>query len=77
MSASPFSRPDFDATGRVVCRRALRMGTRPYEPGQELSAADRQQLTDRQLATWWQMGLVDTPRRTEAPQGAKSANARR
>jgi hypothetical protein len=53
------------------------MGTRPYEPGQELSAADRQQLTDRQLATWWQMGLVDTPRRTEAPQGAKSANARR
>lgn len=63
---SPFGRPTFDATARVVARRSLKMGERVYEPGQELAAADRAQLTERQLATLWQLGSVDTPSRVES-----------
>lgn len=60
---NPFQRPTFDAAGRVVARRQLPMGKRVYEPGQELDAGDREQFTERQLATLWQQGMIDTPAR--------------
>lgn len=56
-------RPTFDLTGRVVARRALTVGERTYQPGQEMSAADREQLTDRKIAMLWEQGVVDTPPR--------------
>ena len=58
---SAFHRPLLDVTALVVARRALTMGSKTYEPGEPLSADDRAQLTDRQLATMWQQGLIDTP----------------
>lgn len=58
---SAFHRPLLDVTAPVVARRALTMGSKTYEPGEPLSADDRAQLTDRQLATMWQQGLIDTP----------------
>lgn len=60
---SQFSRPLLDVAGSVVARRELKMGDRVYVAGETLSAEDRAQLTDRQLATMWQMGLIDTPAR--------------
>lgn len=57
---SPFARPMFDPSGRVVARRALPVGERTYEPGQELTADDRAQLAPSLLATLWQLGQVDT-----------------
>jgi hypothetical protein len=44
----------------------LPMGDRVYEPGQEMAAADREQITASQLASWWQQGLIDTPPRAES-----------
>lgn len=68
---NPFSRPTFDSAGQVVARRALTMGDRVYQPGEELSDADREQLTDRQLVTLWQLGQIDTLPRETAPTDAE------
>lgn len=70
---SPFARPTFDAAGRVIARRELSLGCRTYQPGEEMTAADREQLTDRQLAMLWQQGVIDTP---AAPAAAPLTAAR-
>lgn len=71
---SPFGRPTFDPAGRVVARRELPLGERRYQPGEELAAVDREQLTDRQIATLWQLGTVDTlPREPAAAASRPSA----
>lgn len=57
---SPFGRSPFDAEAKVVARRDLKIGERTYKPGQEMASGDRDQLTDRQLATLWQQGAIDT-----------------
>lgn len=57
---NPFHRPLLDVAAPVVARRLLKMGDREYAPGERLSAEDREALTDRQLATMWQQGLIDT-----------------
>lgn len=62
----PFIRPLLDITAQVVCRRAFTMGTKTYEPGEPVSAEHRAQLTDRQLVTFWQQGLIDTVMPTDA-----------
>jgi hypothetical protein len=53
-------RPEFSASGRIVVRRAITMGSRTYEAGQELSAADRTTLTPRQIGAFYTQGLIDT-----------------
>jgi hypothetical protein len=53
---SAHHRPPFRADGRVVARREMTLG-RVYSAGQELPMDG---VTPRQLATWWDQGLVDT-----------------
>lgn len=66
-----FRRTPFDADGRVFARRELRMGERVYTPGQELAAADREQLAGR-LGSLWDQGLIDTlPRKQPQQQPAR------
>lgn len=58
---TPFGRPPFDvSSGRIEVRRALTMGDRVYAPGEMMEPEDRATLTDRQLATLWQLGQIDT-----------------
>jgi hypothetical protein len=61
---SILARPTYDPSARVVARRELRLGERTYVAGEELSAEDRAEVSDRLLAMWWQQGLVDTVQRT-------------
>lgn len=81
---SPFGRPPFDVDGRAVARRELTMGDRVYLPGEELAAADREQLTASRLATLWQLGSVDTlsrapaaPQQQQPQQGKQSQHQQR
>lgn len=67
-----YGRPPFDVKARVVARREMPIGETVYAPGEELAEADRATFTDRQLATLWQLGQIDTPSRTaEEPDEAE------
>ncbi len=63
-----FHRPAFALDGCVVARRVLTMGARTYQPGEELSAADRATLSDREVGAWHTQGLIDTPAKPPADQ---------
>lgn len=52
-----FRRPPFDASGRVVARRELRLG-KVYQHGDEIPEAEG--LSPRQIGMFWEQGLVDT-----------------
>lgn len=52
-----FQRPPFDAAGRVVVRRELTL-SKVYQHGDEIPESEG--LTPRQVAMFWEQGLVDT-----------------
>lgn len=43
------------------------MGDHAYTPGEIMRPADRETLADRQLATLWQLGQIDTLPRDAEP----------
>ncbi len=70
MSYAP--RPPFRADGRVVARREIRLG-KVYSAGQDLPI-EREGVTPRQVAIWWEQGMVDT---LDPPAAKPAAPARR
>lgn len=55
-SLDHFRRPVFDPSGVVVARREVTLGA-TYTQGQEIRDHG---LTERQLAQFWDLGLIDT-----------------
>lgn len=49
----------------------MTMGEHTYAPGEMMRPADRETLTDRQIATLWQLGQIDTLPRDAEPDEAE------
>lgn len=58
VEAATIHRAPFDASGRLVARRELRLGARTIAPGTQLPADHG--LTARQLRVHYQFGMLDT-----------------
>lgn len=56
-----FNRPAFDPRGRVVGREGIKLG-KLYTRGEIIprSVIQEQRLSDRDLAKFWDLGLIDT-----------------
>ncbi|HEU4727684.1 MAG TPA: hypothetical protein VFT22_07340 [Kofleriaceae bacterium] len=69
-------RAPFDLAGRVVARREINL-SRLYASGEEIPV-DREGLTSRQLAVFWDQALIDTlPREAPVKKSPQQPSARR